>query len=149
MNNIKKLLAQTKAQTSHWFNHCETGVTLVELLIVIIGLVVLAFVAVPMSKSLLSGDRSLNQANIEALNVKTAAINYQANTGKYPPDSDALWHDPSRPSDYLSSSPRAYYTIDIGTGKITGASTNSPGHLPSNPWSGIQWDQVTDSWAKQ
>lgn len=127
----------------------QTGFTVIELLIVIIGLTILAFLAVPTAKNMMAGSDTLNGANIEAFNVKTAAISYQANTGKFPADSDALWHDPPSPTDYLSQPPRAYYQIDIGTGKIITATIMTPGHIPANPWTGISWNAKTDCWAKQ
>jgi type II secretory pathway pseudopilin PulG len=130
----------------------QKGITLIELILVIAVTGALVFVVAPNISSFMGSDKLIAAANTEALNVKTAAISYLENpesNGKYPPDSDKLWHDPPLPTDYISSQPRAYYTIDIGTGKISSASADTIGHIPANPWTGIKWDTLTDSWVKK
>ena len=93
-------------------------------------------------------DQKIAAASVEAMNVKDAAIAYELNEGKFPSDSDVLWNERPKPGDYIGQ-PRAYYTFDIGTGRILNANTDTPEHIPSDPWTGIRWDYTSGSWVKQ
>ena len=132
----------------------QTGVNIVEFLLIAAILVVLALLVVPNLNLFLGIDTKLAAANTEALNVRAAAIAYRANPepsgggGKYPSDSDALWQEPPRPGDYIGQ-PRAYYTFDIGTGRILDATMDTPEHIPADPWAGIRWDYTSGSWVKE
>ena len=147
----KTALSRQRSTGDSLKHFCEDqrGITPIELILVIVVIGVMVFVLAPNISSLMGSDKKISAANTEALNVKTAALNYLENKGKYPPDSDSLWNAAPLPSDYLSSQPRAYYSIDLGTGKISGASMDTIGHIPANPWTGIKWDITTDSWVKK
>jgi competence protein ComGC len=125
----------------------QAGFNIVEFLIFVAFLVVLALLVIPNMNLFLGVDKKLAAANVEALNVKAAAVAYEANSGKYPADSDSLWQEPPQPGDYIGQ-PRAYYTFDIGTGRILNATTDEVGHIPNNPWTGIRWDYTSGSWVK-
>lgn len=129
----------------------QKGFNVVEFLILVAFLVVLALVVVPNLNLFLGVDRKLANANAEALNVRIAAIAYFNNPEsghKYPSDSDVLWSDPPKPGDYIGQ-PQAYYTFDIGTGRIITATTDTVGHIPVKAWTGIKWDYIKGSWVKK
>jgi type II secretory pathway pseudopilin PulG len=126
----------------------QGGFNVIEFLIFVAFLVLLGLVVIPNVNLFLGVDRKLAAANVEAFNVRAAAIAYQDNNGKYPVDSDVLWHDPSQSGDYLGQ-PHAYYSIDIGTGRILDATTDTVGHIPADPWKGIRWDYASGSWVKE
>jgi type II secretory pathway pseudopilin PulG len=126
----------------------QNGFNVIEFLIIVALLVLLGLVIIPNVNLFLGVDRKLAAANVEAYNVRAAVISYQTNNGKYPADSDVLWHDPSQPGDYVGR-PQAYYSVDIGTGRILDATMDSVGHIPVNPWKGIRWDYASGSWVKQ
>jgi hypothetical protein len=110
---------------------------------------VLALIVVPNLNLFLGVDRKLAAANIEAQNVRAAAIAFfENNKGVYPSDSDALWTEPAKADDYIGQ-PQAYYTFDIGTGRILTATTDTVGHIPAKAWTGIKWDYTKGSWVKQ
>jgi len=126
----------------------QEGFSIVEFLIFVALLVILALIVVPNLNVFLGVDKKLADANVEALNMRAAAIAYaQNNGGTYPSDSDALWSNPPKPGDYIGQ-PRAYYTFDVGTGRILNATTDTIDHIPTNPWSGITWDFTSGSWVK-
>ena len=120
----------------HGFN--VIGFLLTVALIVVIGLMV-----VPNLNLFMGIDKKIATANVETLNMRSAATSYALNTGKYPPNSDFLLS-----SEYIGQ-PRAFYTFDIGTGRIISASTDAIDHIPANPWTGIRWDYASGSWVKQ
>ena len=126
----------------------KRGFTAIELIIIIAILAILTAVVVPSVSSLITTG-NITAANIEALNIKTAASAYASNNGSFPSDSDYLWNDPTETDEYISSPPRAYYIFDTNTGKITNATFNTPGHIPDSPWVGIKWDNTIDLWVKQ
>ena len=124
----------------------QKGFNLLGLLAFVAVVVVLALLVIPNINLFLGVDKKLNDANLEAFNVRAAAMAYQANKAngdKYPADSDVLWNN-----DYVGQ-PRAYYTFDIGNGRIITATTDTLGHIPLNPWVGIKWDFASGSWVKQ
>jgi len=126
----------------------QRGVNVVEFLLIAAILVVLAILVIPNINIFLGTDKKIAEANVEAMNVKAAAVAYEANEGKFPADSDVLWSDPPKPGDYVGQL-RAYYTFDVGTGRILNATVDTIGHLPSNPWEGIRWNYNSGSWVKQ
>jgi len=126
----------------------QRGVNVVEFLLIAAIVVVLALLVIPNLNIFLGTDKKIAAANVEALNMRAAALAYEANEGKYPADSDALWSEPPKPGDYIGQ-PRAYYTFDIGTGRIMSASVDTLGHLPADPWKGIRWDYTSGSWVKE
>ena len=126
------------------FLHDQRGVGIFEIVIVVAIIVVLAIIVLPNANLFLGVDQKINDANLEAATVRTAAIAYELNhQGQYPADSDILLNA----GNYIAV-PRAYYTFDVGTGRITSATTDTIGHTPPNPWTGITWNSTTDSWGK-
>ena len=130
------------------FAHRQEGFNIIEMLILIALVVVLALLVIPNMNLFLGVDRKINEANVESVNVRFAAMAYEKNTGKYPVNSDVLWHNPPQPGDYVSS-PRGFYTFDVGTGRILDATTDTLEHIPVNPWTGIKWDYTSGTWVKQ
>jgi competence protein ComGC len=126
----------------------QKGFNVLGFLAFVAVVVVLALLFIPNVNLFLGIDKKINAANVEALNVRAAVIAYEANTGKYPDNSDVLWSDPPGADDYMSQ-PRAYYTFSKGTGRIIDATYDVEGHIPANPWTGIKWDNTSDSWVKQ
>lgn len=126
----------------------QRGVNVIEALILIAIIVVLLLLVIPNLNIFLGTDKKIAVANTEALNVRAAALAYEANEGVFPNNSDLLWSEPPKPGDYVGEL-HAYYTFDVGTGRIMNASTDTLGHLPADPWKGIRWDPDTDSWVKQ
>jgi competence protein ComGC len=126
------------------FLRAQRGVGIFEIVILLAVLVVLAVIIVPNANLFLGIDKKINSANLEAANVRTAAIAYEINhQGTYPADSDILLNA----GNYIGI-PRAYYTFDVGTGRITSATMDTLEHIPANPWTGIVWDNTTDTWVK-
>jgi competence protein ComGC len=121
----------------------QRGVNVIEFLLIVAIIIVMALAIIPNINLFLGTDKKIADANVEALNIKSAAVAYEANENKFPPDSDVLVN-----GNYIAE-PRAYYTFDIGTGRILNATVDTIGHLPANPWSGIRWDYNTGSWVKQ
>jgi len=151
MEKIHMIIASAKTGLKKTFRSRvakdQHGFTIVEFLIFAAIIALIALLVIPNLNLFLGVDKKLAAANVEALNVKAAVIAYEANNGKYPSDSDSLWQEPPKPGDYIGQ-PRAYYTIDIGTGRIINATTDTVGHIPNNPWTGIRWDYTSGSWVK-
>jgi type II secretory pathway pseudopilin PulG len=124
------------------------GFNIVEFLIFVAVIVLVAVVVIPNFNLLFGKQTLIDQANVEAASVRAAANSYEINTGKYPANSDALWSNPPGPSDYIAQ-PRAFYTFDVGTGRITAVATNNEPNLPANAWNGITWNPNSDCWVKQ
>jgi type IV pilus assembly protein PilA len=116
----------------------EKGFTLIELLIVIAILGIIAAIVVPNVAGFLTSG-TLNAAQTEAENVKTAAVGYLAEAGEWPPDSDAL-------DDFLEGTHtalRAYYDFDSTAGITTADPTIT------NGWgTDIQWNQTDQTWER-
>lgn len=126
----------------------QHGFNVIEVLIFVAVLVVLGLMVVPNVNLFLGIDKKLANANLEATNMRIAAIAYEANNGKFPSNSDELWSEPADISDYVGK-PRAYYEFDIGTGRILSATTDTIDHIPADPWTGIRWDYNSGSWVKR
>jgi prepilin-type N-terminal cleavage/methylation domain-containing protein len=101
----------------------QRGFTLIELLIVTAILGLLAGVCIPNVAQFMSTG-TMNSANTELENVKTASVAYYANKSVWPENSDQLF-------DLLNGRPKAVYSFDTNTGFVKGASDIS--------WSGITW----------
>lgn len=136
-SNVKK--------NSRWSSfQNQRGVNVVEFLLIIAILVVLALMIIPNINTFLGVDKKIAAANVEAQNIRTAVLAYENNNpGIYPEDSEILFNE-----NYIGQ-PKAYYTIDKGKGRIINASTDTIGHIPDNPWTGIKWDYSSGSWVKQ
>lgn len=111
------------------FHYGQRGFTLIELLIVVAILGILAAVIIPNVTSFMTTG-TLNAANTEAENVKTASLAYFAEKSEWPPDSDTLT------GDYITGTLRAKYTFDAATGFISAADAS----VVTNGWpDSIEW----------
>jgi type IV pilus assembly protein PilA len=97
----------------------EKGFTLIELLIVVAILGVIAAVVIP-NVGAFMGSATLNAANTEVANVKTAAVAYYADQSPpaWPADGTALT---SGTNPYLTGTLVGSYTFDTSTGLISAA----------------------------
>jgi competence protein ComGC len=126
----------------------QRGFNVIEFLVFVAFIVLLGVVVIPNLNLFLGVDRKIAAANVEAANMRSAAISYEVNhSGVYPANSDILWNNPPASTDYVGQ-PRAYYTFDVGTGRILDAAVDAE-HVPTNAWSGIRWDFTSGSWVKQ
>ena len=116
----------------------EKGFTLIELLIVIAILGIIAAIVVPnVAGFLISG--TINAAQTEAENVKTAAVGYLAEEGVWPDDSGDL-------DEFLegtSTALRAAYTYG-GTAGISGADATIAGGWGTD----ITWNDTAQTWER-
>ena len=108
----------------------EKGFTLIELLIVVAILGVLAAVVIP-NVGAFMGSAQVNAANTELQNVRTASIAYMADhQGQWPATEQDLITG-TKP--YLNGTLLGTYSIDTGTGVVTGTT------YPGCQWLGDQW----------
>lgn len=116
----------------------QGGFTLIELLIVIAILGIIAAIVVPNVAGFMTSG-TLNAANTEAQNVKTAAVGYLAEEGKWPTNSDDL-------GDFLEGG----FTALRATYVFGGDSTIDEGTAPSgtNPWAKIHWVVASQTWVR-
>jgi type II secretory pathway pseudopilin PulG len=154
MDNVKNAHLQKLSRKIciNGFEGDQRGFNVIESLIFIAIIVLVAVIVVPNVNMCFGKQTEIDEANVEAANVRAAATAYEINNGKYPTSSDQLWSNPASPCDYIGE-PRAVYTFDAGTGRITSATTNdglttSAPDLPADAWTGIQWDSDTGSWVK-
>ena len=117
----------------------EKGFTLIELLIVVAILGIIAAVIIPNISSFMTSG-TLAAANTEAENVKTASLDYFADYGVWPADSNALV------GNYTAGTLKASYHFDA-SGFIDGvgdpAATPVTGGTTSTGYSGIHWENPT------
>ena len=112
----------------------EKGLTLIELLIVIVILGIIAAIVILNAVGYITAGK-LNAANTEAANVKTAATSYMADhNGVWPTDSTLL-------APYLSTLPETTYTFNVTNGLIT---------LATGGWAdqGLTFNAASQMWQK-
>jgi len=110
----------------------EKGFTLIELLIVIAILGIIAAIVVPDVAGFMTFG-TLNAAQTEVENVKTAAVGFRADYGVWPDDSSSL------EDIYLDGAIQATYEFG-GTVGIASVSDQE--------WEGIHWDADSQTWAR-
>ena len=109
----------------------EKGFTLIELLIVIAILGIISAIVVPnVAGFMING--TLNAAQTEVENVKTAAVGYRADYGVWPEDSGDL-------AGFLDGTIQATYEFG-GTVGIESVSDQE--------WAGIYWNTDSQAWAR-
>ena len=122
----------------------QGGFTLIELLIVIVILGILAGIVIPSSVGAFKRTGTLNATNIEVQNVKTAATAYLAEKDEWPATSSDLTMAGGGDSDYLDREPKALYTFDPDTGRISDANPTI-----TDGWgNSIKWDAASQKWIK-
>ena len=109
----------------------EKGFTLIELLIVIAILGIIAAIVVPNVAGFMTSG-TLNAANTEVANVKTAAVGFLAENGVWPTDSSEL-------DAFIEGTPDATYNFG-GDSIIDTVSDSS--------WTGISWDADSQTWVR-
>ena len=117
------------------FRRGQKGFTLIELLIVIVILGIIAGIVIP-SVGAFRRSGTLNAANSEVQNVKTAATGYLAENDNWPTTSDNV-------VTYLDKAPKATYAFNTTSGSILATGT-SPGTWGTD----IQWDEPAQKWVK-
>jgi prepilin-type N-terminal cleavage/methylation domain-containing protein len=112
----------------------EKGFTLMELLIVLAILGIIAAVVIPSGAGLMTSG-TLNAAQTEAENVKTAAAGYVGECGEWPDSSDEVGFFFEGDSDAL----KATYHFG-GDGIIEGVSNQE--------WEDVHWDVDSQTWTR-
>ncbi len=113
----------------------QKGFTLIELLIVVAILGILAAVIIPNVSSFMKTG-TLNAANTEKENVKTAAMAFFAENGVWPDSAT------ENLTSYITGSLRSNYVFN-DDGLITGVNNSGV----TNPWgTSISWDAANYKW---
>ena len=115
--------------------YSQRGFTLIELLVVLAALGIIAAVVIADATGFMTTG-TLNAANTEAANIRTAAIGYNATYQSWPETSEVL-------TPYYSGELKATYAFDTATGKISSATTDADG------WGNNIWfNPETQMWEK-
>jgi type II secretory pathway pseudopilin PulG len=110
--------------------------------IVILG--ILAGLVIPSVAGAFKTSGNLNAANSEKENVKAAATVYLASSDQWPATSDDLTMAGGGDSDYLDREPKALYTFNPDTGRISDANPTV-----TDGWgNSIKWDAASQKWIK-
>jgi len=122
------------------YHRDQRGFTLIELLIVIAILGIIAAIVVPNVAGFMTSG-NLNAANTEVQNVKTAAVGYLAEYGKWPTDSSVL------EGVYLEGGAKATYTFyDAETDPGKGGQISSAD--PADWGTGLYWCAASQTWVR-